>query len=247
MTADTLADPDLESAFQAALNGDAQGHADQPPPPKREPWLNEDGTAKWGYKADGTARRSAPGPGRPRSKDDEPRTTDKPPPDPPKPPAAGGTLPPVDYTSDLMDTGTAVWMGMSMLPQLGAYAALWNGQVPAMASSWNGAAQKSAAVRKYVSKLSGEGGWTWVIPVVASTAPLVGGAIALFRDPAIRAQLAKQNAIQFRIYMERLVSQMQTDSETSSPGASGPDSGYQPADLIPDPEPDEDDPYAQHL
>lgn len=55
-----VVDPNaLEEAFQDALATDAAAHQSAPAPP-RQPWLNEDGTPKYGTKADGTPKR---GPG----------------------------------------------------------------------------------------------------------------------------------------------------------------------------------------
>ncbi|MHB1876471.1 MAG: hypothetical protein ACYCPF_16640, partial [Streptosporangiaceae bacterium] len=98
---------DLSAKFQAALDGDAQAHADVPPPPKREPWLLEDGTPRWGTKADGTPRRSPPGPGRPKVKDDQPRTDAA---AAPAAPAPAAVIPAGGYTEALSDAGVGVWM-----------------------------------------------------------------------------------------------------------------------------------------
>lgn len=217
---------DLSAKFQAALDGDAQAHADVPPPPKRESWLNEDGTPRWGLKADGTPRRSPPGPGRPKDRDDKPRTEDAPAAAPAAAAAPRAEVPAGTYTEALSDTGVGVWMVMSSLPGMGSYAAVFGAQVDSMARAWDLAARKNAAVRRKVERLSGEGDWTWVIPVTISTMPVLIGSFALLRDPKARAELAAQNKIQFEVYMRQMIAAMQP--ETAEP-ETAPSDATEPA------------------
>lgn len=214
------ADPDLERRFQAALDGDAAAAQATAAPPPRTPWLLEDGSPRWGLKGDGTPRRSPPGPGRP-GRDDKPRTqADEPPAPPPSTSSAAGGAGAdgaEDYTEALRDTGLAIWLGLSAVPGLGGHAALWHGQVDAMAVAWNGAAQKNAQVRARVRKLSGEGGWTWAIPVASSTIPLIFGSLALLRDADARKAAAQANATMFGEYMTNLLASLSQDGSSGQP------------------------------
>src|SRR5579862_3668406 len=215
-------DPELaRQALDDVLNTDAAAAAGPAEPPKT-PWLNPDGSARYGTKADGTPRRSPAGPGRGKTKDDKPRADteqDKPADGKPAPSAP---VPVADYTADLEETGLAVWMVLSCVPFLQAHAAVWNAQVPPMARAWSHAAQRNAAVRKYVERLTGEGGWTWVIPVTVATMPLALNSLAILRDPKLRAELAASNQVNFAEYLKAMMDQLEEEfrAETSSPASS---------------------------
>jgi hypothetical protein len=188
----------LEAAFNGALATDAERHESAPAPP-RVPWLNEDGSARWGTKADGTPQRAKPGTGRPPADGtDKARTTDKVP-EQPRPPQAASE--PKDYTEDIGAALTMVWMGMAALPWTKAHAAIIRAQTPAMAPAWNQAAQQNATVRKYVQKLSGEGSWSWVLPVTVVTTPVLMGFWQVMRDGDLRRQLAAQTDHDFMAFI----------------------------------------------
>ncbi|MHB1433819.1 MAG: hypothetical protein ACYCVZ_17115, partial [Streptosporangiaceae bacterium] len=156
--------------------------------------------------------------GRPKDKDDQPRTDAA---AAPAAPAPAAVIPAGGYTEALSDAGVGVWMVLSSLPGMGSYAAVWGAQVEPMARAWDMAARKNAAVRRKVERLSGEGDWTWVIPVTISTMPVLVGAVALLRNPQARAELAAQNKTQFEAYMREMVAAMQP--ETSQDEEASPD------------------------
>lgn len=196
----------LTEAFNRALDADAAAHNEAPPPP-RVPWLNEDGSARWGYKEDGSPRRSKPGTGRPpKDGTDKARTTDKP---PPQTPAGGGQSgpdshaagQPRDYSEDIGGALTMVWMGLASVPWTRGHAAIVRAQTPAMVPAWNTAAQQNATVRRYIEKLSGEGSWAWVIPVTIVTLPLAAGMWQVTRDRDLRAGLAAQTEKDFAAFI----------------------------------------------
>lgn len=192
----------INDAYNQALDTDAAAH-DAAPPPPRVPWLNDDGSARWGYKANGEPRKAKPGTGRPpRDDSDKPRTSDKPPPEPGTPaegahnPQSGGSSQ-RDYTEDIGGALTMVWMGLASVPWTRGHAAVFRAQTPAMVPAWNTAAQQNAKVRYYVEKLSGEGSWAWVIPVTIVTAPLLTGFWEVTKNRSLRANLAAQTERDF--------------------------------------------------
>jgi len=200
MTDTITLDPSLlNDAFGQALDADAAAH-DAAPPPPRVPWLNEDGSARWGYKADGSPRKAKPGTGRPPRDDSErPRTSDKPPSGAPagETPKGQSSTSAKDYSEDIGGALTMVWMGLASVPFTRAHAAIVRAQTPAMVPPWNVAAQQNPTIRKYVEKLSGEGSWAWVIPVTVVTTPLVAGMWQVTRDKNLRGQLAAQTEKDF--------------------------------------------------
>lgn len=243
-----LADPDLDSALDAALNQDATLHLDVPPPPKREPWINEDGSARWGYKDNGEPRRAAPGPGRGGKKnpDDQPRAGDgATPPVPPSSPAgaAGPAGEEKDYTPDLIDTGLGVWMAISsigmLVPAAHAVGAVWNPMIPQMAGAANQAAQHNKKARQWVEKMSGEGGFTWVIPVTAAVAGVVLGVVGVLRDPVIRANAIEANQVMFSQYLQHLTGQRQSESSGADSEPPTTTSPASPSEASSEPEPED--------
>jgi hypothetical protein len=202
-TAVTIDPAALDAAFNGALAADAERHESAAAPP-RVPWLNEDGSARWGVKADGTPRRAKPGTGRPPADGtDKARTTDKPPGDTSAATAAkaGSDGAPRDYTEDIGAALTMVWMGAAAIPWTKAHAAIIRAQTPVMAPAWNQAAQQNATVRRYVQKLSGEGSWSWVLPVTVVTTPVLMGFWQVMRDRDLRASLAAQTDRDFQAFI----------------------------------------------
>jgi hypothetical protein len=195
-------DPSLAAGLlDDVLDADAAGHPSADPPP-RVPWLNEDGSPRWGVKADGTPRKSNPGTGRPpRNADDKARATDKapePPKDEHKPHSSADAE---DFSDDIGGALTMVWMGTAAIPWTKAHAAVIRMYTPNMVPAWNVAAQQNATVRKYVKKLSGEGSWSWVLPVTIVTTPLLAGFWQVTKDGALRAQLAAQTEKDFAAFL----------------------------------------------
>jgi len=185
----------LDAAFEGALDHDASTHQSAPAPP-RQPWLNEDGSPKYGVKADGTPKKGPGGPGRgnkarpesaPRgdAKTAQAAAT-----------AAAAAIPgePKDYSDDISGALFLGWMGAASTPWTKAQAAVIKNATPQMVPAWNTAAQQNATVRKWVEKLSGEGSWAWIIPVTMTTAPLAVGVWESIRDPKVRAALTQQTA-----------------------------------------------------
>jgi hypothetical protein len=208
---------DVADTFTAALEKDAGREPGRdvpsPPPPARDPEAphgrGPDGAAlaPYGLKGDGTPRVKPGGPGRPKV------TAAGAPPHQAAPPAAitptaGGE----DYSEDLLDLATSVWIGASSLkggklgplklPDLRAYALVWHQQTPSLVATWNKAAQQSPAVRGYVRKLSGEGSWSWIIGVAVSGAGLAAGLSAVRGlPPEKRGELAAVNDAKAREFI----------------------------------------------
>jgi hypothetical protein len=200
--------PDVDAAFEAALNHDAQVQGPElhepvmPAPPRNAPKDPEaphgrdpvgKPLAPYGLKADGLPRVKPAGPGRPKTKDERrdeaPRT---------------GTPGARDYREDLAGLGMTVWMGGAVLPATRPYAHLFKQSMPGMVNAWNIAAQKNPTVRGYVEKLAGDGSWAWVIGVCVSTAPFVGGCLELAKKGSadIRAHYAMACEAELNAFMK---------------------------------------------
>lgn len=201
MTETITVDPSLTAGLlDDVLDRDAASHPSADPPP-RVPWLNDDGSPRWGTKADGSPRKSNPGTGRPpKNADDKARSTDKAP-DPPQVPKPSSNPDARDFTDDIGAALTMVWMGTAAIPWTKAHAAVIRLYTPNMAPAWNTAAQQNATVRKYVLKLSGEGSWSWVLPVTIVTTPLLTGFWQVTRDADLRRELAAQTEKDFATFL----------------------------------------------
>ena len=204
---------DLEAGEQvfheAMATPEPTDKPDYPAPPRKD----------YGLKPDGTPKLAA---GRPRKNaDDKPRTTSKVTPPPAKPKAnakAADPGPAGDYTETLQSFGSAVWLGLAALPltHTQALGAVWKHQLPAQVQAWNAAAQADPGVRRAVEKLST--GPTWMIGVAIATAPLVGAAVAIVRDPQVRADLAKQTQDEFSEFLKSAAPE-QAEPETEKAAA----------------------------
>jgi len=196
-----------EQAFHEAMAApEPDEQPDYPAPPRKD----------YGTKPDGTPKLAA---GRPRkSAADKPRTTSKVPP-PPKAKAGGKEQPAGDYTETLTSFGSAVWLGLAAVPVAHAQAlgAVWKHQLPAQVRAWNAAAQQDAGVRRMVEKLSA--GPTWVIGVAIATAPLAGAAVAIIRDPQVRADLAKQTQDEFADFLKSAAPEQPAEPEAEKAAA----------------------------
>lgn len=174
VTGDGQAVP-VPQAAQAPPEG-GTGYA--PPPRKAAP----DPEAPYGRKADGSPR-AKPGA---RPKTERPRTGVTEPPGAPQ----GAPAAVRDYSKDLAEFGQAVWMLTAAVPMTRPMATLIKVSLPGQVKAWNTAAQQSESVRGVVERLGG--GPTWVVGVAVASAPLVGGTLAMMRDPELRAKLAAQ-------------------------------------------------------
>jgi hypothetical protein len=207
----------VDATALATFNGEQPPELGAPEPP-RVPWLNEDGSPKYGLKGDGSPRRSPAGPGRPRKDaSEQPRTTEAP---PPGTPATG----PRDYTEDLQSAGTAIWVGLSSMPWTRAHARLWVSQVPGLAAGLNAGAQHNPAVRRRVEKIAGEGSVLWVLPLATSVASLAAGSWQLLQNAQLRDQLAAANDQAFSAFVEQQARAMGLDPDPgpTTPGSETP-------------------------
>lgn len=223
--------PDVAGTFAAALAADA-GRIDAGPPVSAPPRRTddpdaphgraEDGTpnAPYGHRADGRPRLKPAGPGRGhgRQGDDRARVIEH-----PTAAAAGGAgaapgaaaaaADGPDYTEQLAELGTAVWLGASSLrggrllflpiPDTRPYAAVWRQNLGPMVGAWNAAARQNATVRGYVERLSGEGSWGWIVGVSVTSAALLASMAEMARaDPAVKAKACAVNDAQFEKFIE---------------------------------------------
>jgi hypothetical protein len=221
----------VDQTALAVFNGEPAEQLAAAPPPKLPPPDGADPDAPFGRKADGTARRARPGPGRGhRGKDpaDKPRTGELP--AGPQKPGKQSASDPRDYTEALQSAGLAVWVGLSSTPWTGAHAALWRSHVPVLADALNTGAQQNPAVRRQVEKLTGEGGWLWVLPLAASVSSLAAGSWQILKDRDLRAQLKATNDAMFEAFVEEQVKAMGLATEPDpATFQTGPDGVTQPA------------------
>lgn len=205
MTETMTIDPELaKGLLDEALNADAGSHPSADPPP-RVPWLNEDGSPRWGSKPDGTPRRSKPGPGAPKRSDAEkPRTTDKAPSTPSAAPGKSQPSAPAeakDYTTAFRDAGLTIWMGLSSIPWTTGHAYLLHSQIPALATGLNQGAQKNAWLQKQAGKLEAGEGYLWLIPLTVPLVSIAMGSWQLIRDGDLRRNLGAQNDQMFQAFI----------------------------------------------
>jgi hypothetical protein len=206
-----------------ALDADAAasaGPAADPPP--LASYLNEDGSPRWGLKADGTPRRAKPGSGRP-PKDDRARTTKELPPGvSPARQSSRGT-PGRDYSDDIGAALTMAWMGMASIPYTRGHAAIIRAHTPGMIPAWNTAAQQSPAIRSAIEKMSGEGSLSWVIPVTIVTTPVVIGMWQVTRNAEMRAELAARTEQDFAAFIAEQARAAGIEPEAEAPEEETPD------------------------
>jgi hypothetical protein len=230
VTAATAELGDVEAAFAAALQADAGTIADHGPaaaaPPRKSDnpdaphGVGEDGKplAPYGFKADGRPRIKPGGPGRtrPRSADDRARVA----PVRPTTPASSGSARSgahaaadgPDYTEQITDLGTTVWLAGSMLrggrlfivpvPDVRPYAAVLKQQLPGLVGAWAVAARQSPAVRGYVDRVSGEGAWSWKVGVAVTCVGLVAACAEMAKaGPDVKAAAAAANDAELERFM----------------------------------------------
>lgn len=225
MTAGTAELGDVDAAFMAALEQDA-GTPEQPAPAAAPPRKSDNPDAPHGYEADGTTPKAPYGhkaDGRPRIKpggpgrgsrgtgDDKARVAARPA-SSPSSPSSGPAAISADYTGQLEDLGTSVWLAASMLrggrlfmlpvPDTRPYAAVWRQQSPGLVSAWNVAAKQNAAVRGYLDRLSGDGAWSWKVGVGVTMVGLVSACLEMAKaDPAVKAAAAAANDAELERFM----------------------------------------------
>lgn len=228
-------DPDLaRQALGDALDADAAAQPAAEAPPRRQPPPDATPEAPWGFKADGTPRKGPPGPGRPRRSDPDsrprtqPDTPDSPSSSTPSSSSAAADAAPVDYTEDIGSALVLGWMCLSTIPFTHAHAAIVRRSMPELAPAWNTAAQQNATVRRYVRKLSGDGSWSWVIPVTVATTPLVLGLFQASINSELRAELKQENARNWEQFLRDQVQAAaeleaaQSDTPPSAPSDGSP-------------------------
>jgi hypothetical protein len=209
------ADEDIAGAFEAALAQDAgvpatPAEPSMPAPPPKAP-AEEKPKPKRAVKPKG---------------DDKPRTA---------PVQDTVPLPAGKYAEGLMAFGEQVWFVASLneglklgkrntaagvkpwvsVPDTRPYAAVFRQQLPVLAKTWGEAAKQNPVVRKYVSKVAGDGDGSWVLGVAFSSAMFCMGCANLARaeNEQLRAQLAGQNDKAMQAYMQQLAEQLGLDTE----------------------------------
>jgi hypothetical protein len=222
---------DSELARQAlddVLDADAAKQPAAAPPPRR---VIEGATpdAPWGFKGDGTPRKGPPGPGRPRKdKAADPRT--EPPGTPGQEAGKSQAVEPVTYAQQVNDALMLGWIVMASVPPVRPQAAILHDGIPGMVPAWDKAAQQNTTVRKYVLKLSGEGSWAWIVPVVLTTLPVVLGMWqATIAGPEIRKQLAGQTQIDLQAFLVEQAQAAGITIETQTSSSAAPDVSQPPA------------------
>lgn len=171
-----------DAEFAKAMAAPSSADPQHPAPPKRPDATPE---APYGYKADGTPRRSAGGrPPKPREIE-APKTTGK-------TGGKGEARPgPADYTQGLTDFTDALWMVMAATPvpwedvrvRVRAQAYVLRSNQAGVVSAVNTMAQHNGTIRTGVEKLtSGNAGW--VLPAVMALAPFAVQSASIWRAPA---------------------------------------------------------------
>ena len=232
MTAGTLELGDVDRAFAAALDADAGAAVDHGPaaaaPPRKSDnpdaphGVGPDGVplAPYGHKADGKPRIKPGGPGRARqaNPDDKARVATL----PSSGSAASSSSGPaadVDYSAQLQDLGTTVWLAGSMLrggrllivpvPDTRPYAAVWKQQLPGLVAAWSVAARQSPAVRSYLERVSGDGAWSWKIGVGVTMVGLAAACMEMAKAPAeIKAAAAAANDAELEAFMTAQIAEL---------------------------------------
>lgn len=228
---------DIDTAFNDALGADAgrrdDGPPAAPPPPRKSDnpdaphGLGPDGKplAPYGFKPDGRPRIKPGGPGRrtPRSGDDAARVSPIHPGTPAgSGPAASGSHAAADgpdFTEQLSDLGTTVWLAGSVLrggrlfivpvPDVRPYAAVWIQQLPGMVGAWNVAARQSPAVRSYIERVSGEGAWSWKVGVAVTMIGFAAACMEMAKaSPEIRAAAAAANDAELDRFMTAQIAEL---------------------------------------
>lgn len=233
---------DVDSAFSDAIAADAGAAVDHgppvAPPPKKSDnpdaphGLAEDGTplAPYGHKADGRPRIKPGGPGRARVADDRARVAPMRPASSPGPssgPAADGP----DYSEQLADFGTTIWLAGSMLrggrlfilpiPDARPYAAVFKHELPGLVGAFNVAARQSPQVRGYVERVSGEGAWSWKVGVAVTCVGFVASCAEMAKaPPEIKAAAAAANDAQLEQFMTAQIAEL--GLEPAQPVTDGP-------------------------
>jgi len=224
---------DVATAFSAALDADAGAAVDHGPrvsaPPKKSDnpdaphGLDENGVplAPYGHKADGRPRIKPGGTGR-RSPDDKARVATMRPASSqagPGPGAGSSSADGPDFTEQLADLGTTVWLAGSMLrggrlfivpvPDARPYAAVFKQQLPGLVGAWNVAARQSSAVRGYVERVSGEGAWSWKVGVAVTCVGFVAACAEMAKAPAeVKAAAAAANDAELERFMTAQIAEL---------------------------------------
>jgi hypothetical protein len=171
---------DSEQRFAAAMAAPPADAPEAAAPPKRDA---PDPEAPYGRKADGTPRKSRPGPGRPP----KPRMIEAPK-DQDQGKAKASTA--QDYTTGLTEFTDALWMVMAATPiphdsmrvRIRAQAYVLKTNQAGVVTSVNTMAQHNATIRGGVEKLT-MGSAGWVLPAVMALAPFAVQSAAIWRAP----------------------------------------------------------------
>lgn len=228
---------DIDTRFAESLAADA-GRVETGPPAAAPPRKSDnpdaphgfeaDGTtpkAPYGFKPDGRPRIKPGGPGRraPRSADDTARVSPIHPGTPAgSGPAGGGGQAAADgpdFSEQLTDLGTTVWLGASVLrggrlfvfpvPDARPYAAVWIQQLPGMVGAWNVAARQNSTVRGYVERLSGEGAWSWKVGVAVTMVGFAAACMEMAKvAPEVRAAAAAANDAELDRFMTAQIAEL---------------------------------------
>lgn len=222
---------DVGTAFTDALAADAGAAVDHGPPvaapPKKSDnpdaphGVDENGVplAPYGHKADGRPRIKPGGPGRAKSPDDKARVATMRPATAASSPSSGSSSDGPDFTEQLADLGTTVWLAGSMLrggrliivpvPDMRPYAAVFKQQLPGLVGAWNVAARQSSTVRGYVERVSGEGAWSWRVGVAVTMVGFAAACAEMAKAPAeVKAAAAAANDTELERFMTAQISEL---------------------------------------
>ncbi len=250
----TEADPkarELDEAFAAAMSAPAKPRSDPQAPPELDPEApfgrGDDGApiARFGYRNDGSVRRTAAG--RP-SKDapDRARVDDH-----PAGHAAieGNAVADGDYTKDLAEAADGIWLIMTAAGKLplgklrvgkiglprdagdrvSAQAFVFSQHKYRLAAALNEAAKHNSRARRLAEKMAG-GDLSWVLTVGALGLPFVFHSAAVWKGDASLselemppvAELARRNEAQMGEFMESLTAAAQQLQEAADAAQNAP-------------------------
>lgn len=225
---------DVATAFTDALAADAGAAVDHGPPVSAPPKKSDNPDAPhgvdangvplapYGHKADGRPRIKPGGPGRAKSPDDKARVATLP---RSSSSASSGSSASSssddgpDFSAQLADLGTTVWLAGSMLrggrliivpvPDMRPYAAVFKQQLPGLVGAWNVAARQSSTVRGYVERVSGEGAWSWKVGVAVTCVGFVAACAEMAKAPAdVKAAAAAANDAELERFMTAQISEL---------------------------------------
>ncbi|MGH2866760.1 MAG: hypothetical protein ACRDNK_04210 [Solirubrobacteraceae bacterium] len=185
----------------------AAAQAEVGAPPKAEPF---DADAPYGYKLDGTPKKT-PGGRKPKARIDPPKTE--------TPSSAAAAPAKRDYTRDLIEATDGLWFLLAMVPPTQAQAAVFRGHQAGLVKGFNIGAQHNDYIRQGVEYACGDG--PWMIMVAAALAPFVMQSIALWTKPKATTESGALVRDELAAATNRRLAELTAESQAAFAEAAG--------------------------